>query len=110
VNCDISTCRNNAYGGVLCSELGVLTALTSLKLANNTFIGVLGSELARFTALRELDVSNNRLRGTVPAALLARAGSLRADAVSRQCGLGRQAESGVRSKQSNRLRQGSEGV
>jgi hypothetical protein len=66
----------NAYGGVLCSELGVLTALTSLKLANNTFIGVLGSELAQLTALRELDVSNNRLRGTVPAALLARAGSL----------------------------------
>lgn len=56
----------NGLVGVLPSELGLLTNLTSIKLGSNALFGTIPSSLGQLTRLQTLDLSNNYFEGTLP--------------------------------------------
>jgi len=60
---------DNMLSGVVPSELGSLTMLTSLWLYNNMLSGVLPSELGLLQQLQYLSLYNNMLSGVVPTEL-----------------------------------------
>ena len=59
----------NQLTGSIPSELGNLTALTNLDLGNNQLTGSIPSELGNLTNLQILSLFNNRLTGSIPSEL-----------------------------------------
>lgn len=55
--------------GTLPTELGLLTAMTELKIYQNSVYGTLPSELGQLTMISKFIFSDNALTGTIPSEL-----------------------------------------
>lgn len=53
-------------GGIIPSELGLLTAMTHFFIRGNLYTGSIPTELGRWTSLQQFDVSRNNLSGPIP--------------------------------------------
>jgi len=58
--------RKNTVSGTVPAELGLLTALTSLKLGSNLLTGTICTEIGKLSNLVELLLENNELTGSLP--------------------------------------------
>ena len=56
----------NQLSGAIPTELGTLTALTSLDLSGNQLTGAIPTQIGSLTALTSLDLSGNQLSGDIP--------------------------------------------
>ena len=61
--------ENNQLAGTIPTELGELTALTSLSLDQNQLIGPIPTELGELTDLYVLSLHSNQLTGPIPSQL-----------------------------------------
>ncbi len=57
---------DNRIRGSIPTQIGSLTALTSLDLSDNRFRGSIPTQIGSLTALTSLDLSDNKLTGTIP--------------------------------------------
>jgi hypothetical protein len=58
--------HSNALTGSLPSELGLLTALTDLRLGENHLMGSLPTQLGGLSSLERFNLSHNSFTGTIP--------------------------------------------
>jgi Leucine rich repeat len=58
--------RSNLYGGILPTQIGLLSNLETLDGSYNTWIGTLPTELGHCTRLHSLALSNSGITGSIP--------------------------------------------
>ena len=61
--------EGNDLGGLLPTELGLMTALTYLGLSYNTFSSEIPTEIGNMTSLMHFDVRSNTMTGLCPQSL-----------------------------------------
>ena len=65
-NLETFSVRSNEFAGDIPTEIGLLTAATSIRLQENFFSGTLPSEIGLLSSLHGLYVHSNFLEGTIP--------------------------------------------